>query len=286
MPVSKAELRNLALTRHVIYVLVASLVILPYIHELPLPFKPRPWAEKLYGQVDALEPGSHVLLAFDYSPGSEAELYPMSLAILRHCFKKDLVPVVLTLWPDGVGLSRRLCETAAAESKELWGKEKVSGRDYVFLGYKPGYANLVLNMGESLKGAFAADYYKQPTQGMLALTGVESLKDIDLAIDIASGNTIDQIWIPYGADQFGFPLGAGCTAVMAPDMYPFLQSGQLVGFLGGLRGAADYEQLLTKPADATRGMQAQTTSHLLLIVLIVTANVMFIVRRVRAGKGN
>jgi hypothetical protein len=271
-------------TRHGIYLLVAAAVILPYLRPLPLPFKPSPWAEKLYHQVERLEPGSHVLLAFDYSPGSEAELYPMSLAILRHCHRKDLIPIVMTHWVDGVGLSRNLCERAAAESGEMWQKEKLSGRDYVFLGYKPGYSNLVLNMGENLKGAFAKDYYDKPTQDMPALKGVDRLKDIDLAIDIAAGTTVE-MWIAYGSDRFGFPLGAGCTAVMAPDFYPFLQSGQLVGFLGGLRGAADYEKLLEKSADATRGMQAQSVTHLLIIVLILAANAVFIAGFLRNRKG-
>ena len=284
MPADAADLRKLAITRYVVYALVAAAVIVPYLHELPLPFKPSPWARKLYDQVDKLPPGSHVLLCFDYAPGSKEELYPMSLAVLRHCHKKDLVPVVMTHWIDGVGLSKNLCEQAAAESKTMWGKEKVSGRDYVFLGYKPGFSNLILNMGDDLKGAFARDYYDKPTQGMAALEGVERLKDIDLAIDFAAGATVE-MWIAYGSDRFGFPLGAGCTAVMAPDFYPFLQSGQLVGFLGGLRGAADYEKLLDKSGDATRGMQAQSVTHMLLIVLILGANAAFIVGVVRRRGG-
>lgn len=174
---------------------------------------------------------------------------------------------------------RQLCKQTSEESKTLWGKEKLSG-DYVFLGFKPAYQNLVLNMGDDLKGAFPKDFYGQPTAPMPALKGVQSLKDIDLAVDIAAGQT-PEMWIAYGSDRFGFPLGVGCTAVMAPYMYPFLQSGQVVGMLGGLRGAADYEKLLEKPGDATPGMQGQSAAHLLLIALIVAANARFIVGRIR-----
>ncbi|NQT53852.1 hypothetical protein HQ576_17480 [bacterium] len=214
---------------------------------------------------------------------------------------RSVLPIVMTHWQSGVGLCRQLCEQTAAESKTMWGKEKLSGRDFVLLGFKPGYTNLVLNMGESLTSAFDKDYYDQPTEGMAALKGVRSLKDIPLGIDIAAGATVE-MWIAYGADRFGFDLGAGCTAVIAPDLYPFLQSKQLVGYLGGLRGAADYEKMLErqvkteiaarilpKPgddapkrsADASRGMQAQSTTHLLIILLIVVANVQFLVRRFR-----
>ena len=280
MAIAQGDIRRLATIRRVIYVLVAVAVIVPYLVKTDVSFEAGNWSQKLYRQVDQLKPGSHVLLAFDYAPGSKEELYPMSLAILRHCFKKDLVPIVLTHWPNGVGLSKEVCEKAAADSKKLWGKEKVSGRDYVFLGFRPGYQNLVLNMGENLKAAFTKDFYDQPTQDMVALKGVDSLEDIDLGIDIAAGATVE-MWIAYGSDRFGFPLGAGVTAVMAPDLYPFLQSKQLVGFLGGLRGAADYELLLGKPADAVRGMPSQSLTHILLIVLIVAANARFIAGRFR-----
>ena len=285
MSPSQAALKRHEVIRRGIYVLVAVVVIVPYLIRTDVSFDASPWSQKLYSQTDKLEPGSHVLLAFDYAPGSKEELYPMSLALLRHCFKKDLIPIVMTHWPNGVGLSKQLCERAAAESKEMWGTEKISGRDYVFLGFRPGYQNLVLNMGESLKGAFAVDYYGKPTGDMPALKGVDTLEDIDLAIDIAAGTTVE-MWIAYGSDRFDFPLGAGVTAVMAPDLYPFLQSKQLVGFLGGLRGAADYEQLLGKPEDATRGMPSQSYTHLLLIALIVSANAVFIagLLRRRAGK--
>jgi hypothetical protein len=252
-----------------------------------MPLTPSPKAKKLYDFVDDLEPGSHVLLAFDYDPSSEAELRPMSRAILRHCFKKDLIPIIMTHWQTGVGICKEESENAAAECEEMWGKEKRSGRDYVLLGYKPGQTNLVLNMGENLKGAFPKDYYGKPTQNMQALKGVDSLKDLDMAIDLAAGATVDAIWIPYGSDRFGFPMGAGTTAVSAPDMYPFLDSGQLVGLLGGLRGAADYEELLEKSGDGMSGMMAQSAAHLLIIALILWANTKFIMDKIagrRKGK--
>jgi len=179
-----------------------------------------------------------------------------------------------------VGMCKKACEEAAAESPKLWGKERMSGRDFALLGFKPGGADLILNMGENLKGAFTKDFYDQPTAGMSALKGVDSLRDIDMAVDLAAGIHVN-LWIAYGHDRFDFPLGAGTTAVIAPKLYPFLQTDQLVGFLGGLRGAADYELLLEQSGKATQGMEAQSVTHILLIVLIVAANARFIVNRLR-----
>jgi hypothetical protein len=275
---SEVNLLHVAIARRVVFVLVAVAVILPFVVDFALPFLPSQDVKKLYDRIESLEPGSPVLMAFDYEPASEAELYPMSRVLLLHCFRRGLVPIVMTHWQAGVGLCQELCEKSAADAKKKWGKEKRSGRDYVLLGFKPGYADLVLNMGENLKGAFEKDFYGQPTRGMAALEGVDSLKDIPLAVDVAAGATVE-MWIAYGADRFGFDLGAGTTAVMAPDLYPFYQSGQIIGFLGGLRGAADYETLLKESGRATTGMQAQSTTHILIIALILGANFRYVYRR-------
>jgi hypothetical protein len=183
----------------------------------------------------------------------------------------------MTHWPNGVDQVKELLRHAADEAQTRTGKPVESGKDYVFLGFKPGTANLVLGMGENLRGAFDKDFYKQPTESMPALAGVQSLKNIDLAVDLAAGTPGVEMWIVYGSDRFHFPLGAGTTAVQAPQLYPFMKSNQLVGLLGGLRGAADYEQLLKAPADATREMQPQSWTHTLLVVLIVGANLRLLV---------
>jgi len=272
MGAPQASIRRLALTRQVIYVLVAAAVIVPFLVHFPLEGKPSRVTKALFDKVQALPDGSVVLFSFDYDPSAMAELYPMSLALLRHCFRKGHRPIVMTHWANGVGLCKELVERASSAVG------KKAGDHYVLLGFKPGYSNLILNMGESLQGAFDKDYYGNPTQGMPALEGVHSLKDIPLVVDIAAGATVE-MWIAYGRDRFGFELGAGCTAVIAPDLYPFLQSGQLVGLLGGLRGAADYEVLLERPGSGLAGMQAQSVTHVLIIGLIIAANVAFLWRR-------
>ena len=278
------SLKRLILTRQIVYLLVATSIILPFlIKGISLPFEAEPESETFYKQLDTLPAGSHVLMSFDYDPPSKAELYPMTVALLRHCFEKDVIPIVMTNWPSGLGLFEKACEDVAAEFADK-GDKKVSGTDYVFLGYRPSMTDLILNMGVDIKGAFTTDYYKQPTAAMPALEGVKSLRDIDLGVALAAGNTVE-LWMAYGSDRFGFPLAAGTTAIGAPKLYPFLHSGQLVGLLGGLRGAADYEKLIETPDIATSGMVALSGAHILLIALILGANIWYVVGRITGREG-
>ena len=290
MAVSTTDLKKLARTRHIVYLLVAAVAIVPFLVKWdPGEFESDKYAVNFFRTVDSLKPGTRVFISFDFDPGSDAELTPMGVALLRHCFKNDLIPVVMTHYPTGIDLARSTLQGTVDESDELWGKKKESGVDYVFLGFRPGQVNLVLNMGEDLKGAFQTDYYGKATEDMPALKGIQSLKDLELVVCLSASAWVD-FWILYGADRFKFKYAAGATAVMVPDLYTFLQSGQMIGLMGGLRGAADYETLL-KNSDrdntalqeskgrGTLGMLAQSASHVLVIVLILVANVLYLSRR-------
>jgi len=275
MSTPEADLRRAAIARRVVYLLLAVAIVATTLVPTEMKVVPSPLSRKVYDRLEAMPAGSPILFSFDYDPSSKEELYPMSLALLRHAFRRGLRPIVMTHWLNGVGLCKELVERTAKEA----GKE--SGQDFVFLAYKPGGSNLLLNMGESLKGAFDKDFYGKPTEGMPALKGVESLRDIPVVVGIAAGGTTEML-IAYGRDRFGFDLGAGCTAVIAPDLYPFLQSDQLFGLLGGLRGAADYETLIGRPDTGVKGMPAQSVAHILIIALVAGANVyVFLIRRPR-----
>ena len=54
--------------------------------------------------------------------------------------------------------------------------------------------------------------------------------------------------------------------------------------MGGLRGAADYEEMLNKPDDAAAGMLAQSATHVLLIALILGANARFIYGKIKGRR--
>ncbi len=275
--------KRFELARRCVYVVIALAVIIPYFFNPKQEFKPMAEVVSVYEKIDAMKPGDQVLMAFDYDPSSEAELYPMSMALLRHCFKKGVIPVIVTHWFAGLGLFEKACNEAAEDANSMWGKKIVSGRDYALLGFRPGWTDLIVKIERDLKGAYETDYFKQPTRGMKALEGVNSLEDFELMIDLAAGATVE-FWIAYGTDKSGTPMAAGTTAVSAPDLYPFYKSGQMIGFMGGLRGAADYEKLLKIPDRGERGMLAQSAAHIIIILLVLGANVHMFAKRLFGNK--
>lgn len=237
------------------------------------PITPSPSVRGTYDYIEELAEGSAVLIATDYDPQARAEVVPITKALLNHCFRRDVRVIGMTFWAEGAPLGKRLFDDVAAENG------KTNGTDYVYLGYKPGaMSQVITNMGESFTSAFGRDFAGEPTSSMPIFRDVRNLRDLDYIVDIAAGETVGA-WIAYGGDKYRVPMAAGCTAVVGPDLYVYLNTGQLNGIIAGLRGAADYEVLLESPGAGVDGMSAQSTVHAIIVLFVILGNVSYFWRR-------
>ena len=266
--------------RRVIFILLALSVLIPLLHgPLNLPVKASPEVRSIYDKIESMSPGSVLLISIDFGPSTKPELYPMSEALIRHAFAKDLRVVGMTLWIVGIGVSSELMSRLGSEYGKTYGE------DYVYLGWAPGAFNVIVGMGQDIYKTFPQDYYGTDTASMPVLQGVRTLRDIDYVVDIATGDPGIEAWIVYGREKYGFELGGGCTAVTAPGMYIYVNSGQINGLMGGMRGAAEYETLIERTGQATVGMDVQSVAHLLIIVLIVASNAAYFATKFRQRGG-
>jgi len=271
--------RLLRLDRRIIFLLIGLATLLPLLYPVSLSVRVSPEVRRVYTYMEHLPEGALFLLSLDFEPGGKPELYPMAIALLRHAFQKNLKVLGLTLWPAGAGLAESAFVQVARESH----KEK--GKDYVFLGYAPGEANAIISMGQDFHAAFPADYYGTKVADLALLANVRSLRDVQYVISLSVGFPGIDTWYVYGKEKYGFELGGGCTAVSAPRFYPLLNTGQINGLLGGLRGAAEYETLLGVKGKAMAGMAAQSTTHFLIIFLIVVCNAVYFLTGQARGRG-
>jgi hypothetical protein len=272
-----------AIDRRIIFLLVGLSVIIPLVISIGLPSRPGKYTLTLYEYIDRLPPQSQpVLIDASYSPAMMPELQPMLKAVLRHCFARKVRVLVMTLDANGPAL----CQEALREAAPEYGA--VDGKDYVFLGFKPGGAAVMMAIGENVKQTFPTDYSGKLMADIPMMADVRNYADIPLVLSIA-GSAITQSWIMYAGTRYHANVGGGCTAVSTADYYPFLQSGQLVGLLNGMKGASEYEALnegrgYSKAHKvAGKGMDAVSIVHLLLMLFIVLGNIGYFVGR-RAAK--
>ena len=266
----------LSIDRRIIFLLVAAGVVLPLLFPVNLPITVTPRVQAAFDAIDALPAGSKVLISMDYEPDIMAELFPMSVAVLRHCFKKHLQVIAMTLYPAGTGLGERALRTAAmAEGAVL-------NKDYAWLGYKSGFQVVMIGIGENLRGMYPVDFYGTPLDSIPVTRGVNSYRQMAMVINL-SGSSATDYWIQFAQGRFHAPLVVGCTAVMATDYYPYLSSKQILGLVGGMKGAAEYERLIDVVGDARRGMDAQSMVHLIVALLVILGNLAFFISR-RGGE--
>lgn len=263
---NKGFAKILDIDRRWIFLLIGIAVVVPFFFPLGLPIVVTDPVRTLYDAVDEIpENSSPLLLSIDYAPATLPELEPMSIAILRQAFEKDINVMVMTLHPAGYGLAERAMMQVAEEY------DKVYGEDYCFLGFQPGLSAVILGMGVNIRNVFPNDAYDTPLDDIPMMDGVRNYDDVPLVISLA-GWSAAEAWIYYAREPYRQNVGAGVTAVMATDFYPYLDTGQLVGLLGGMRGAAEYEVLVGQPDRGTLGMDSQSIIHVLIIILIVLGN--------------
>ncbi|MGH8014670.1 MAG: hypothetical protein ACREBV_00580 [Candidatus Zixiibacteriota bacterium] len=262
--------------RRWVYLMVGITVIIPFIFPMKFPVSVSPEARNFFNAVDSLPDSSVVMLVFDYYPSTVAECGPMAIAGARHLFKKHCRIITLSNIPYG---GPSMAESVTREVAAEFGKDY--GKDFVNLGYKYGYVSVLKGMGVSIEGIFPTDYRGTPLSELPLMNTVKSYQQVKFVFEIADNATADY-WISIVNAGYGVPMGVGCTAVMAPKFYAFYGAGQIVGLLGGMKGAAEYEILLERPGTAFRGMDIQSLVHFLTIGLVLIGNIGYFVTK----KGN
>ena len=254
------------LDRKVIFILMALAVFLPLIFKLGLPNKVTPEVKNLFEQMETLKDSTVVLISFDFEASSFPEVQPLANVILTQCFSRNLKVIGISLLAEGTALGEKVLKENAAKYNKVYGK------NYVFLGFRPQVTATILALGEGFQKVFPEDYYGTSTVDIELTKNIKDYKDISLIISVTDGD-IPFSWISYAVARYNKDLAVLTTAVMATSFYPFLNSGQIKGLVSGLKGAAEYEILLKKPGMGAKGMDAQSMAHLLIILLVILGNV-------------
>lgn len=269
--------KMMQIDRRWVYLAIGLAVLIPAIKSFDVPVAVSPEVKRIYDFVERMEAGEYLFVCVDYDPSSMAELNPMAVAIVNQAFEKDIKIVFVTLSQFGPGLVEQITSELAANHN------KVNGVDYAFLGYRPYPAIVILAMGVDFRVPFPQDYYGTPLDSLPVMDGIKNFDDVEGVIEITSGNTAE-FWLIYGNGRYGFPLAIGITGVMSANYYQYLSSGQLFGIIPGVKGAAEYEELVGYPGEGKAQMAYQVIAHGVIIVFIIISNVAFFATRKRRGR--
>jgi hypothetical protein len=212
------------------------------------------------------------VLSVNWDAGTFPENGQQTEALMNHLFRlKRRFALLSTSNVQSPTLSGEMAERVAKDYGAQYGK------DWVNWGYKTGGSAWLQGLPKDIPAALNnQDWNSKPLSEIPAMNGVKTFDDnISLVIDITPSNTHNN-WISFVGQPHHVPIGFACTAVMGPEAYPLLDTGQLVGMMNGMAGASQYFQLLgldnRKPL-ATLGMTSQAMAHFLILALIALGNV-------------
>lgn len=279
------------LDRRWVFLMMGLAVGVPILLQLQFPEKATGLAKATFDEIEDLNEGDKVLLAFDFDPASEGELGPMATAFVRHCAEKKLKMYFLTLWPVGLQMIQESFDRVIkADFPDL-----VYGEDYVNLGYKSGYEGVIKVIITDLGKLYTTDANNTNIDAIPMCQDVESVQDMDMLINVSAGYPGAKEWVQYAATPYPekFRMVAGTTGVQAPILFPYVPN-QLHGLLGAIKGAAEYEKLVVekyggetvdpKYLEGRRRMGPQLVAHLLMIFLIIAGNVIYFAARKQGGR--
>jgi hypothetical protein len=281
--------------RRWIFLAMGLAVVIPLLAPINLPIEPSPMVRSAFYAIDELGEGDTVFLSLDLDPASTPELEPFYRAVVLHLKRKNVKIVVATTWYQAPPLVERWIREAieapivGPDEPDYEGEpDRAYQRnvDYVWLGFREGKEATIAAMGKSLRKTFdgaAAD--GTPLDDIPLMRRIDRLEDFDLIVLVSAGFPGVKEYVQQVQARYNLRMVASCTAVSTTDYTPYYDAGQLLGLVGGMAAAAEYETLVGRRALGAKGADALNIGHLVVIVAILFGNVIYFAGRARRRRG-
>lgn len=261
------------------FILLAGVMLNP----IGLPIKVTPPAEQVYNYIEQnIQAGDVVWVAHEYEGGSTAELNPEVVAVTRHLFQKGAKIVYSSVFgPTAPSIVNNIITPVAEELG------KVYGEDYIILGYKPGTNSAIRGFTQDISATSAGVDWKGDSLDqfpiMQGLTRIAP-DQVKLIVAVETGTPGCPQWLQFGATPSGVPLLCGTLSMSIAESKPYVESGQYVALIEGVRGAAEYEQILGYAGMGSAAQDAQSLSGLYVVLMIVLGNIAYLASRREAAQ--
>jgi hypothetical protein len=230
-----------ALDRRVIYVVLFILAALPFI--VPIRLKPYVWKEvkAAYEVTDACPKDKVIAIDSDWDGGSQGENWPQYEAVVNHCMMRGIKFIVFSM--DAAPQAQQMAENINIRLGKIYGREY--GKDWVNLGLTRGAPLTMGAIGRNVKKVFSTDFYGTPTTDFKKLPlmkQVNTVRDFQALWSISYQPSLD--WLVFLDTTGQLPIMFGSAGIVTTSWYPYISSGQMRGMMPGVRGAAEYIELI------------------------------------------
>jgi len=282
--------------RRWIFLAMALAIVLPMIKPLNLPVKASPMVKAAFYSVEELKEGDRVLLSLDLDPASTPELEPFFKSVILQLKRKNVKLILVTTWYAAPPLVERWIRESIEQPVIKEGdttytgipdRAYKSGEDFVWLGFREGREATINGLATDLRGTFdnvAAD--GTSLDDLKLMDGIKAVSDFDLVVMVSAGFPGIKEYVQQAQSRGNVKMMGACTAVSTTDYTPYYNTGQLLGLVGGMAKAAEYEVLVGKVGNAAKGTDVLNFGHGIVILAIIFGNFIYFAgrrRRLRRG---
>jgi hypothetical protein len=261
----------LSVPREIVMTLVLIAMIIPAINPLGLPLMTGQMAQDWYNAVDDLPEGSVILFDIGYGSGGYPSLGPGNIAAFHQMFEKGHILVIMSTSLEGSMMYPLIMDGVKPESN--YGA--VYGEDYIYLGYIAGEQTAMAGVLGDVKAIVTNDYNNNPISSYSIMDDINEPEDYDIIAYITTAGGTAEGWVYQASGQYDLPILGGCLSMMTTSIKPYYDSGQLLGIMDGVKGAADLEFITGHPGAAIRSSDILSFTQTLVLIFIVIGNVAY-----------
>lgn len=221
------------INRHWLYGALLAIVVIGLIVPIPLPLAVSPEATRFYEAIESAPKDKLVLVSTLWSASTQGENRPQTQVVLKHLMKRHIRFALIAF---GDAQSTTLAQELAEEQARIYKYEY--GKDWINLGFRQDIAGTLKGMVRDINETLKTDSVnRRPLAEYPVMAGVRNVKDLSVIAEFsASGNYKSWVGLVVGSTNAAFCYAP--TSVMAPELYTYLDSGQIRGMLFGIKGAA------------------------------------------------
>jgi hypothetical protein len=260
-----------AIPREIVIGLVIIAMIIPTLNPLGLPIMTGQMAKDWYNYVEDVPEGSVVLFDIGFGSGGYPSLGPATIAVFHQFFDNNLKVIIMATALEGSMMYPLIMDEVRPETRH----GAVYGEDYVFLGYIAGGQTAMAGVLGDLPAIVSNDYTGTPIGQIDVLDGIGGAQDMDLVAYLTTAGGTSEGWVYQGYSAYGMDVLGGFLSMMTTSMKPYYDTGQLLGVIDGVKGAADMEFLTNHPGDAIQSSDVLSFSQTLVVIFIIIGNISY-----------
>jgi len=255
-------------------------LLVPRIFPFTLPLNVSQATRDMFKLVDQLPAGSVVL----YDQGGNLDTWSLHgdglIAVITHVLQRNLKLVIVEA---GSSQGPIIAEMALNRLPPTLLGSKKYGVDYIHLGFLPGEEAAVSTLAMKFKDAYVKDAYGTAVSNLPLWGEIKDSTSFALVVQQPWSQQYT-FYMRHWAQSLKRPLVIVTDTSLIPNIQPFYASGQIAGFIGGVRGGAEYEALLARPAGASGELGSLSLGVAVVLTCIVVSNVLRARKQRLAGR--